>query len=120
MILGVFPLLQSLKEFERDWHKFFVYLGEFPSEATQSWTFICREFFFFFFFFCEVLLICSVVLITAIQQSDSVILIYTFFFIFFSIGVYHRILNIVKMGSFLNYKFYFTPSDWSVQMLCFS
>ena len=34
-------------------------------------------------------------LISAEQQSDSVIHIYTFFFIFFSIMVYHRILNIV-------------------------
>ena len=119
MILGVFPLLQSLKEFEKDWHKFLVYLGEFPSEATRSWTFICREFF-FFFFWSVVLLIYSVVSITAIQQSDSVILIYAFFFIFFSIVVYHRILNIVPMGSCFNYKFYFTSSDWSVQMLCFS
>ena len=77
MILGVFPLLQSLKEFEKDWHKFFVYLGEFPSEATQPWTFVCRE---FVCFFIEVLLIYRVVLITVIQQSDSVIPIYTFFF----------------------------------------
>ena len=34
-------------------------------------------------------------LISAVQQSDSVIHIYTFFFIFFSITVYHRMLNIV-------------------------
>ena len=36
------------------------------------------------------------VLISAVQQSASVIHIYTFFFfIFFSIMVYHKILNIV-------------------------
>ena len=36
-------------------------------------------------------------LISTVQQSDSVIHIYTytFFFIFFSIVVYHRIVNIV-------------------------
>ena len=34
-------------------------------------------------------------LISAIQKSGSIIHIYTFFFIFFSIMVYHRILNIV-------------------------
>ena len=34
-------------------------------------------------------------LISAVQQSDSVICIYTFYFTFFSIMVYHRILNIV-------------------------
>ena len=41
------------------------------------------------------IVIYSVVLISAVQQSDSVIHIYTFFFVFFSIVVYHRILNIV-------------------------
>ena len=46
-------------------------------------------------YFIEVQLIYNVVLISAVQQSDSVIHIYTFFFIFFSIMVYHRILNIV-------------------------
>ena len=40
----------------------------------------------------EVELIYNVVLISAVQQSDSVI--QTFFFIFFSIMVYHRMLNI--------------------------
>ena len=35
----------------------------------------------------------NAVLIFTIQQSDSFIHIYTFFFIFFSIMVYHRILN---------------------------
>ena len=34
-------------------------------------------------------------LITTAQRSDSVIRVYTLFFIFFSIMVYHRILNIV-------------------------
>ena len=48
-------------------------------------------------YFIEVWLIYNVVLISAVQQSDSVIhiYIYTFFFIFFSMMVYHRILNIV-------------------------
>ena len=46
-------------------------------------------------YFIEVLLIYSVVLISAVQQSDSFIHRYTFFFIFFSIMVYHRILDIV-------------------------
>ena len=36
-------------------------------------------------------------LITAVQESDSVIHLYTFFFIFFSVTVYHRILNIVPV-----------------------
>ena len=35
-------------------------------------------------------------LISAVQQSDSVILILACFFIFFSILVYHRILNMVS------------------------
>ena len=43
----------------------------------------------------EVQLIYSFELISAVQQTDSVIHIYTFFFVFFSIIVYHRILNIV-------------------------
>ena len=47
------------------------------------------------FFFIEVQLIYNVVLISAVQQSDSFIHIHAFFFIFFSIMVYHRILNIV-------------------------
>ena len=46
-------------------------------------------------YFIEVSLVYNVVLISAVQQSDSVILTYTFFFIFFSIMIYHRILNIV-------------------------
>ena len=47
-------------------------------------------------FLVEVQLIYNVVLTSAIQQSDSVMHINTFFFlIFFSIMVYHRILNIV-------------------------
>ena len=40
-------------------------------------------------------LIYSVVLVSDVQQSDSVIRIYTLFFIFFSILVYHRVLNVV-------------------------
>ena len=47
-----------------------------------------------YIYFIEVQLIHNVVLISAIQQCDSVICIYTFC-IFFSIMVYHRVLNIV-------------------------
>ena len=47
------------------------------------------------FFSIEVQLIYNVVLISAVQQSNSVIQKYTFFKKFFSIMVYHRILNIV-------------------------
>ena len=36
----------------------------------------------------------NVVLISVVQQSDLVIHVHTFFLIFFSIMVYHRILNI--------------------------
>jgi len=34
-----------LEEFGKDQCKFFVFLVEFPSEATWSWTSVCREFF---------------------------------------------------------------------------
>ena len=54
--------------------------------------YICQS---LFLFLSEVQLIYNVVLISAIQQSDSVIHTYIFFFIFFSITVYHRVLNIV-------------------------
>ena len=53
-------------------------------------------------YFTEVQLIYNVVLIPAVQQIDSVIHIYTFFFIFFSIMVYHRILNIVRTLLFIH------------------
>ena len=43
----------------------------------------------------EVQLAYNVVLFSAVQQSDSGIHIYIFFFPFFSIMVYHWILNIV-------------------------
>ena len=36
-----------------------------------------------------------VVLLSALQPSDSVTRIYAFFSVFFSIAIYHRILNIV-------------------------
>ena len=50
----------------------------------------------FVFVLTEVSLIYNVVLISAIQQSGSVIHIYILFFeIFFSITVYHRILDIL-------------------------
>ena len=39
-------LFHLLEEFEKDWCKFcFVCLVEFPCEAVQSWTFVCRQFF---------------------------------------------------------------------------
>ena len=50
--------------------------------------------FFKLLFYIGIYLVNNVVLIFAVQQSDSVIHMYTFFFIFFSIMVYHRILNI--------------------------
>ena len=34
-----------------------------------------------------------------VQQSDSVIHLYTFFFMFFSIMIYHRILNIISCAT---------------------
>ena len=46
-----------LEEFGKDQCKFFVFLVEFPSEATWSWTSVCREF--LFNFLCS---ICSVYL----------------------------------------------------------
>ena len=49
----------------------------------------------FLLFLIEAQLIYNVVPIPAVQQSDSFIHICTFFFLFFSIMVYHRILNIV-------------------------
>ena len=52
-----------------------------------------ESFFILKIYFTEVYFIYSLVLTSAVQQSDSVI--YTFFFIFFSIMVYHSILNIV-------------------------
>ena len=57
------------------------------------------SFFFFAYvfkiYFMEVQLIYNVVLVSGVQQNDSVIHTYTFFFIFFSIMVYHRIVNVV-------------------------
>ena len=45
-------------------------------------------------YFIELMLICSVVLISTAQESDSVIHIHIYILhIFFSIMVYHRILN---------------------------
>ena len=51
--------------------------------------------FFLFMYFIEVSLIYNVVLISAVQASDSVRHTSTFFFRFFSIIIYHRILNLV-------------------------
>ena len=52
------------------------------------------KFSFIFLNVIEVELVYNVVLISAIQQNESVI--HTYFSIFFSIMVYHRILNIVQ------------------------
>ena len=52
-------------------------------------------FFLSFFFLIELSLVHSVVPISVVQQSDSVYTHRQYFFIFFSIMVYHRILNIV-------------------------
>ena len=49
----------------------------------------------FLLFLIEAQLIYNVVPIPTVQQSDSFVHICTFFFLFFSIMVYHRILNIV-------------------------
>ena len=46
-------------------------------------------------FLIEVQFMYNTVLISALQKSDSVIHIYAFFFIFFSLMVYHRVLNLV-------------------------
>ena len=51
--------------------------------------------FVFVLIFIEVLLVYNVVLVSGVQRSNSVIHIYTFFFRFFSIMVYHKMLNIV-------------------------
>ena len=53
-------------------------------------------------------MIYNVVLVSGVQKGDSVIHLYTFFFIFFSIMVYHRILNIVSCAIWkdLVYPFY--------------
>ena len=52
----------------------------------------------YFFFLVKVQLIYSVVLISAVQQSASVIHIYILF-IFFSIMVYHQLLNIAPCAT---------------------
>ena len=47
------------------------------------------------FYFIELQLIYYVVLISTVQQSDSVLYIYIYIYTFFSIMIYHRMLNIV-------------------------
>ena len=63
-----------------------------PHGVSQACAFFL---FSFYMFLIEVSLIYNVMLISPVQQSVSVIHIYTFLFIFFSVTVYHRILNIV-------------------------
>ena len=60
-------------------------------------TSLIVQLFFLNFFFIEMWLNYSIVVITAEQQRDSAVHIsmYTFFFIFFSIMIFHKILNIV-------------------------
>ena len=53
-------------------------------------------FFLFFKKFVEMQLVYNVVLISAAQQSNAGIHIYMLFFIFFSIMVYHRLLNTIS------------------------
>ena len=67
----------------------------FPVQKWEQTTSRPIFFLIFLFFSMEVQLIYNFVLASGVQQSDSDIHIYTFFFIFFSIMVYHRILNIV-------------------------
>ena len=50
---------------------------------------------FIYNFFLLTLLIYNVVFISDVQKSDSVTYMCMFFFVFFSIIVYHRILNVV-------------------------
>ena len=64
-----------------------------PAEIETCSSFGMKAPKFSLIYFIEVKLIYNVVLISAVQQSDSVI--HTSFFIFFSIMVYHKVLNIV-------------------------
>ena len=64
-----------------------------PAEIETCSSFGMKAPKFSLIYFIEVKLIYNVVLISAVQQSDSVI--HISFFIFFSIMVYHKILNIV-------------------------
>ena len=82
------------------WHLAFI-IGQCPSSSLVSSN-VENGFFpssFFFFNFIEICLIYNVVLIPVVKQSDLVIhmcvcvYIYIYFIIFFSIMVYHRILN---------------------------
>ena len=59
--------------------------------SLSKTTYIVTFFVIFFLKFIEVQLIYNIVLISTVQQNDSVIHMYAFF----SIMVYHRILNIV-------------------------
>ena len=70
---------------------------EFPTSLPPDSRKVEKKFFFFFFFvylFIQVELTYNIVLISAEQLSDSVIHVYILF-IFFSIIVYHKMLNMV-------------------------
>ena len=69
----------------------------FPAEHEDSSEYLQRSMKSFYFNFTEVQLIYNAVLITAVQQSDLVI--HTCMLLhFFSIMVYHKILNIAPCG----------------------
>ena len=80
----------------------------FPAEHEDSSEYLQRSMKSFYFNFTEVQLIYNAVLITAVQQSDLVI--HTCMLLhFFSIMVYHKILNIapsVKEQDLATYLFY--------------
>ena len=109
--LKALPLSQDLsrpwKQIQRLLHGIFrfseseVALGvcifhEFPTSLPPDSRKVEKKFFFFFFvyLFVQVELTYNIVLISAVQRSDSVIHIYILF-IFFSIMVYHKMLNMV-------------------------
>ena len=70
---------------------------------------VCLTHFIYNFFFLLKLLIYNVVLVSDVEKSDSVTYMYMFFFVFFSIIVYHRILNVVTCSiqqDLVAYPFY--------------
>ena len=69
-------------------------------------------------FLVEVHLIYNVVLISAVQQSDSFIHTCTYFFIFFSIMIYHRILNIALL--YYTVQYYIILIDYTVDLVVYS
>ena len=77
------------------WHWVYAFFTSFPPPCPLTpgkWR--KSSFFFFVYLFVQVELTYNIVLISAVQRSDSVIHIYILF-IFFSIMVYHKMLNMV-------------------------